>query len=185
MDRFTDRQTWDYGSWPEFDAAVRTLQGLVYPSPPGLELNLMVFTVASLASGCRHCQAHGSIALDKLAGVDIEKVTALWTFEESELFTDRERAALRFGSAAGQAPNAVEPSHHADLREHFDDAEIRTLLGVVALSGLMNRFNDSLAVVTDRRAVDWATEHLGPLGWTVGKHAGTDDERRPDLPLPD
>lgn len=181
---FHDRHRWDLDAWPEMYGTLKELQVTIFVAEPGLELNLMAFTMASLTAGCVHCQAHGAYGLDGL-GVDIDKITDMWAFEQSERYTDRERAALRFAMAAGAVPNAVGPSHHEDLRQHFSDAEARTLLGVVALSGFMNRYNDSLATVTDNASADWAEVHLSPLGWQRGKHAGADDERRPAPPFGD
>jgi alkylhydroperoxidase family enzyme len=181
MSGFHDRQVWDAGTWPEMSELVHTMQRLVFTSPPGIELNLMVFTVASLASGCRHCQAHGSFGLAMIGGASVEKVQALWSFETSDLFDEREKAALRFALAAGATPNAVTPDHHEDLRKHYTDTEIRTLLAGVAMSGFLNRFNDSLATVTDEPARQWAAEHLGSLGWDIGKHVGAPEEQRPPL----
>jgi len=178
---FEDRQRWDLGAWPDMYGKLRDLQAIIFFSEPGLELNMMVFTVASLAAGCRHCQAHGAYALDRL-GIDLDKVTALWEFETSPLFSERERAALRFGVAGGSAPNSVGPEHHADLRANFSDAEVRTLLGVVGISGFMNRFNDSLATVTDAESTGWAATHLSPLGWDIGKHQGAAHEQRSGPP---
>lgn len=178
---FEHREQWDLDSWPEMYDQLKGLQAMVFLAEPGLELNFMVFTVASLAAGCRHCQAHGSYGLDGM-GVPLEKISALWSFETSDEFDDRERAALRFAMAAGSVPNSVGPEHHADLRAHFSDAEVRTLLGVVGVSGFMNRFNDSLATVTDEASSQWAETHLSPLGWDIGKHTGADLERRSGPP---
>ncbi|MEL7208820.1 MAG: carboxymuconolactone decarboxylase family protein, partial [Actinomycetota bacterium] len=130
---------------------------------------------------CRHCQAHGAYGLDRL-GIPLDKIQALWAFESSDLFDERERAALRFALAAGAAPSAVAPEHHRDLRAHFSDEEVRTLLGAVAVSGFMNRYNDSLATVTDEESTSWAASNLGPLGWDIGKHVGADHERRAGPP---
>ena len=178
---FTDREQWDLEAWPEMYEKVGDLMAMIFFSEPGIELNLMVFTMASQAAGCRHCQAHGAYGLDGL-GTSLDKITALWSFETSDLFDDRERAALRFGLAGGSVPNAVTPEHHAGLRRHFNDTEVRTLLGVIGLSGFMNRFNDSLATVTDTASSEWAATHLGPLGWDLGKHAGAEHERRSGPP---
>ena len=93
-----------------------------------------------------HCQAHGAYGANRF-GVPDEKVQAIWSFETSDLFDDRERAALRFGFAAGCVPSAVTAEHHAGLREHFTDEEARALIAVVALGGFMNRYNDALATV--------------------------------------
>lgn len=56
-------------------------------------------------------------------------------------------------------PNAVTPDHFEELRNYYTDHQITELLAVCALSGFLNRYNDSLAVVTDQESVDWATEH--------------------------
>lgn len=60
MNDFKDRQRWDLDAWPEMYGTLKELQALVFLSPPGIETNMMVFTVASLTAGCRHCQAHGA-----------------------------------------------------------------------------------------------------------------------------
>lgn len=177
MSEFEERQRWDLPAWPEMYAQLRELQAIVFRSDPGVELNLMVFTMASVASGCRHCQAHGAYGLDRL-GVDVEKIRAIWSFESSPLFDERERAALRFGMAAGSVPNSVDPTIHSALRANFTDAEVRTLLGVAGISGFMNRYNDSLATVTDQASADWAAANLSAVGWDLGRHLGAPQERR-------
>ena len=176
MADYEDRQQWDLGSWPEMYDTLKQLQALVFLSPPGIELNMMVFTVSSLVAGCRHCQAHGAY------GLDLDKIQALWSFESSELFDDRERAALRFAVAAGSSPSAVTAEHHAGLRAHFSDEDARTLLATVAVGGFMNRYNDGLATVTDEESSSWAAQNLGGLGWDIGKHVGGAHEQRSGPP---
>jgi alkylhydroperoxidase family enzyme len=178
---YENRQSWDLDAWPEMYGKLKELQGMIFTSPPGIEINLMTFTVASLAAGCSHCQAHGAFGLDRV-GLPLEKIQALWQFEDSDLFDDRERAALRLGLAGGASPNAVSPEHHADIRRHFDDAQARTLISVVALSGFMNRYNDTLATVTDAESRDWAESHLTGLGWNIDKHVGAAHEQRKGPP---
>lgn len=178
---FENRQNWDLDAWPEMYNKLKELQAMIFLSEPGVHINLMVFTVASLAAGCRHCQAHGAFGLDKM-GVPLNKIQALWSFEQSELFSDREKAALRLGLAGGMSPNGIEAEHHAGIRAHFSDEEARTLISVIALSGFMNRYTDSLATVTDAESRDWATTHLGGLGWSIGKHVGEQHEQRSGPP---
>jgi len=181
MTEFANRQSWDLDAWPEMYDSLKQLQALVFLSPPGLELNMMVFTMSSLAAGCRHCQAHGAYGLDRL-GITLEKIQALWSYETSDLFDDRERAALTFAFAAGSVPSNVNADHHATLRRHFSDEEARSLLAVVAVGGFMNRYNDALATVTDAASANWAQDNLGPLGWDIGKHRGADHEQRSGPP---
>ena len=64
MTDYENRQNWDLDAWPEMYGALKHVQALVFLSPPGIELNLMVFTMSSLA-GCRHCQAHGAYGLTR------------------------------------------------------------------------------------------------------------------------
>jgi alkylhydroperoxidase family enzyme len=181
MDAYENRQLWDLNAWPKMYGKLKELQVMVFLGPPGIELNMMVFTISSLAAGCRHCQAHGAYGLDRV-GVPTEKIQALWSYETSAVFDDRERAALDFGLAAGSTPSAVDSSHHRAIREHFSEEEARGLLATVALDGFMNRYNDALATVTDTESVEWAHANLGPLGWDIGKHVGADHERRPCPP---
>ncbi len=183
MSSYQDRQNWDLEAWPEMYGKLKELQLMIFLSPPGLELNLMVFTISSLAAGCRHCQAHGAFGLDK-AGLPLEKIQALWSFETSDLFSDRERAALQLGLAAGVSPSAVTPEHHEALRKHFTDAEARALIAVTALGGFMNRYNDTLATVTDAESREWAQTHLSGIGWSIDKHVGQPHEQRSGPPNP-
>jgi len=178
---YENRQQWDLAAWPEMYTKFKELGAIIFPAPPGFETNMMVFTVASLTAGCRHCQAHGAYGLDKM-GTNIDKIQALWTFETSELFDDRERAALRFAMAAASVPNSVGADNHSDLRQHYTDEEARTLIGVISLAGFLNRYNDTLATVTDEESVSWAATNLGPLGWDIGKHVGSTEEQRPQSP---
>ena len=181
MTDYENRLNWDLDAWPEMYGALKHVQALVFLSPPGIELNLMVFTMSSLAAGCRHCQAHGAYGLDKV-GVPLEKVQAMWHHDSSDLFDGRERAALDFALASGVTPSEVGASHHAALRANFTDEEVRSLIGSVAMAGFMNRYNDSLATVTDEESATWAMANLGPLGWDIGKHIGADHEQRSGPP---
>jgi alkylhydroperoxidase family enzyme len=183
MTSYLDRQNWDLDAWPEMYAKLKELQLMIFLSPPGLELNMMTFTISSLAAGCSHCQAHGAFGLDK-AGLPMERIQALWSYETSDLFSDRERAALDLGRAAGVSPSGVTPEHHRALRDHFSDAEARTLIGVCALGGFMNRYNDTLATVTDAESRDWAETHLSGVGWSIDKHVGEAREQRSGPPKP-
>ncbi|MGY8804451.1 MAG: hypothetical protein ACKVK6_09475 [bacterium] len=35
----------------------KELQMMIFLNPPGIEINMMTFTIPSLAAGCQHCQA--------------------------------------------------------------------------------------------------------------------------------
>ena len=132
-------------------------------------LKPLIAIVSSTAAGCRYCQAHESVDA-RMRGVPGEKIAAVWEFETSPLFTDAERAALRFARDASVVPNAVTPAHFDELRRHWDDGEIVEILGVVGLFGFLNRWNDSMATDLEDAPARYAETTLGTHGWTRGKH---------------
>jgi alkylhydroperoxidase family enzyme len=169
--------------WPELRETWNQMIKLVFPEREvSGELKQLVFTVASLASGCRHCQSHGAFHLHQI-GVADEKIQALWSFEESELFTDAERAALRLALAAGATPNATTPEIIEELRQHFTNIQIIELMAVIATGGYLNRWNDTIATVTDQESIDFANRVLQPVGWDAGKHVGEKSEQRKAHPI--
>ena len=180
---YSNRQEFEMELWPELRETWNQMIRLVFPEREvSGELKQLVFTVASLASGCRHCQSHGAFHLHQI-GVADEKIQALWSFEESELFTDAERAALRLALAAGATPNATTPEIIEELRQHFTNIQIIELMAVIATGGYLNRWNDTIATVTDQESIDFANRVLQPVGWDAGKHVGEKSEQRKAHPI--
>ncbi len=134
---------------------------------PGLKI--LVGHVASRAAGCRYCIAHTAHIAER-RHVAAEKIEAVWDFERSALFSAAERAALAFAQAAGAVPNAVDDSDYAELKKHFDEEQIVELLGVIALYGFLNRWNDSLGTPLEAQPRAFAEQHLAAQGWSIGKH---------------
>jgi uncharacterized peroxidase-related enzyme len=137
--------------------------------PP--DLKIMIGHVASRAAGCRYCMAHTAHIAERRS-VATEKIEALWDYERSPLFSPGERAALAFAQAAASVPNAVSDSDYDELKKHFDEDQIVEMLGVVALYGFLNRWNDSLATPLEEQPRAFAERHLGAVGWSAGKHGG-------------
>jgi uncharacterized peroxidase-related enzyme len=132
-------------------------------------LKPLIAIVASTAAGCRYCQAHETVDA-QMRGVPEEKVAAIWDFEGSSLYTDAERAALRFARAASVVPNEVTPASFEELRRHWDEGEIVEILAVIGLFGFLNRWNDSMATDLEEIPAAFAARTIGPHGWEAGKH---------------
>ena len=132
-------------------------------------LKNLVAHVSSNASGCRYCQAH-TIGEAHHNGASIEKIEAVWEFEKSPLFDAKEKAALRFGLAAGMVPNAVTEEHFTELRKHFTENQIVELGATVALFGFLNRWNDTFGTPLEAEPLQFAEKHLAKSGWNIGKH---------------
>ena len=154
--------------WPELLQAFGGMAGTVIGGgqlDPGLK-QLIAFVVSN-AAGCRYCQAHTSHNATK-NGVDLEKLNAAFEFETSDLFSSEERAALRVALHAGMVPNAVEPSHMAQLREAFSDEACVEIVAIISLFGFLNRWNDTMATTLEPPSAEFAAESVP--GWDIGKH---------------
>ena len=66
--------------------------------------------------------------------------------------------------------HAVGPEIAEALRRHWDEGEIVEILGVVALFGYLNRWNDSMGTTLEEGAAAVGAAHLSPAGWSAGKH---------------
>jgi uncharacterized peroxidase-related enzyme len=134
------------------------------------QLRNMVSQMASRAAGCGYCMAHTAHTAGRV-GLPDAKEEALWEYETSPLFSDAERAALRVAQGAAQVPNAVTDADFAELKRHYSEAQIVDIVGVIALFGFLNRFNDTMATELEASPLEAGQRFLAERGWTVGKHA--------------
>lgn len=132
-------------------------------------LKQLVAYVASATTGCRYCEAHTAQSAGRV-GLQVRKIREACQFEESDLFTEAERDALRLARDAVYVPNRVTDEHFARLRRWYSDEQIVEIVGVIALFGWLNRWNDTMATTLEDDPLVWAEETLGSVGWTVGKH---------------
>jgi uncharacterized peroxidase-related enzyme len=129
----------------------------------------LVAHFCSRAAGCQYCMAHSLVAA-KIHGIDDAKVAAVWEYQASPLYSERERVALDFALAAGAVPNAVDEPLMARLRAHWDEGEIVELLAVISLYGFLNRWNDSMGTALEATPTALGDRVLSAGGWTGGKH---------------
>jgi uncharacterized peroxidase-related enzyme len=132
-------------------------------------LKRLIGYIASLSAGCRYCQAHTIRAAERY-GAEAEQMENIWEFRTHSAFNAAERAALEFTVAASSIPNGVDEGIMDNLRQHWDDGEIVEILGVVALFGYLNRWNDSMGTQLEEPAAESGVLWLGQHGWTRGKH---------------
>ena len=125
--------------------------------------------VASKAAGCLYCQAHTLLGAHNF-GVSDDKLADVWNYAQSPLYDERERVALDFALAAASQPNAVTDELFARLRTHWSDEQIVEILGVVAMFGFLNRWNDSMATPLEAVPLEVAQKAAGERGWSPGKH---------------
>lgn len=132
-------------------------------------LKRMIAWVSSNATGCRYCQAHAIRAAERY-GAEQEQLDNIWDYRTYAAFNAAERVALDFSLAASQVPNAVDETIKTRLYNHWDEAEIVEMLGVISLFGYLNRWNDSMGTSIENGAVESGDQYLGKHGWEKGKH---------------
>jgi uncharacterized peroxidase-related enzyme len=135
-----------------------------------MALKRLMAHVASRAAGCQYCVAHTGEGAVKL-GVEQRKLDAVWDYKTSPLFTPAERAALDVAVAAGCVPNAVTDAMFLELRKHWTEEQIVEIVGLIALFGFLNRWNDTMATPLEDDPAHFGETHLAKHGWSIGKHA--------------
>ena len=133
------------------------------------EQKRLIGYVASHAAGCRYCEAHTILAAERF-GASPERLATIWEYQTSPHFSEAERAAFDFALAAACVPNAVTPDIQQNLKTHWSDDEIVEILGVIALFGFLNRWNDSMATTLEQIGIDAGGKTLSHTGWAPDKH---------------
>lgn len=133
------------------------------------QLKRLIGYLASLTAGCQYCQAHTIRAAERYGAEEIQ-LQNIWAYRTHPAFSEAERAALDFAVAASVVPNSVDEAISQNLKQHWDEGEIVEILGVIALFGYLNRWNDSMGTALETPAQESGQQFLGAQGWTGGKH---------------
>jgi AhpD family alkylhydroperoxidase len=136
-----------WGRSPKVFAALALLYGALdrRRSPIEPALRSLITVRVSQMNWCAFCvDINSSLVLKR--GVDAAKLEALADFETSALFSERERAALRYAEVITRSDRQTEPEHFAALRRHFDDNAIIELTALIAFQNLSSKFNAALGV---------------------------------------
>ena len=133
------------------------------------DLKRLIGYIASFTAGCQYCQAHTIRAAERY-GASEKQLQHIWDYRTHTSFSEAERAALDFALAASVVPNSVDQMTSENLRRHWDEGEIVEILGVIALFGYLNRWNDSMGTSLEIPAQESGQQFLVGHGWTGGKH---------------
>lgn len=152
-------------SFIEMNKAVMENKGRVTSA-----LKRLIGYISSYTAGCNYCQAHTIRAAERYGAAEIQ-LENIWDYKTHASFSEAERVALDFAFAASVIPNAVNDEIADALRKHWDKGEIVEILGVIALFGFLNRWNDSMGTQMETGAIESGNKFLKTKGWSVGKHA--------------
>ena len=132
-------------------------------------LKRLLAYLSSKTAGCRYCEAHAIRAAARYGSTE-DKMNHIWEYKTYPAFTEAERAVFDFAIAASSIPNAVDDAIANNLRKHWTEGEIVEILGVIALFGYLNRWNDSMGTQLEDPAAEDGSKYLAKNGWKRGKH---------------
>jgi AhpD family alkylhydroperoxidase len=113
--------------------------------------------------GCSWCVDFGSM-LQRLDGLDIERLKDIDTYATSTHFTDDERAAIAYADAMTTDPHNVTDEQVADLRARFGEDGVIELTYQIGIENMRARMNTALGITEqgfnsgDACRVPWITE---------------------------
>jgi AhpD family alkylhydroperoxidase len=113
--------------------------------------------------GCSWCVDFGSM-LQRLDGLDIQRLKDIDNYATSTAFTEDERAAIAYADAMTTDPHTVTDEQVADLRARFGDAGVFELTYQIGVENMRARMNAALGITEqgfnsgDACRVPWASE---------------------------
>lgn len=126
---------------PETYKAVRNLEAYVRKAGLDAKLLHLLKVRASQLNKCAFCiDMHVKEALDD--GEDPQRLYLLPAWQESPLYSERERALLAWTEALTLLPEKGAPDEaYEALRKHFAEAEIVNLTVAIGMINLWNRWS--------------------------------------------
>lgn len=136
-----------WGRSPKVFAALALLYGALDRRSSPLEpaLRTLITVRVSQINWCPFCVDINSATAFR-RGVSEEKLLVLPSFLDSELYSEREKAALSYAEAVTYSDRQPTDEHFRRLREHFDDDAIIEMTGLIAFQNLSSKFNAALDV---------------------------------------
>jgi alkylhydroperoxidase family enzyme len=113
--------------------------------------------------GCSWCVDFGSM-LQRLDGLDVDRLKDIDDYATSPLFTDDERAAIAYANAMTTDPHTITDEQVDDLRTRFGDAGVIELTYQIGVENMRARMYSALGITEqgfnsgDACRVPWATE---------------------------
>ena len=111
--------------------------------PPSVRELAVLWTARKI--GCSWCVDFGSM-LQRLDGLDVERLKEIDGYATSPAYTDDERAAIAYAEAMTTDPHTVTDEQVADLRARFGDAGVIELTYQIGLENMRARVNATLGI---------------------------------------
>lgn len=136
-----------YEAAPEGMNALRAVETYLHHSTLGPQLIELVKMRASQINGCAYCLDIHSKVLRR-GGESERRIYLLNVWQESPLYSQRERAALAWTEALTRIAETHAPDEiYDEVRRQFDDKELVDLTILIGMINLWNRVAISLRAV--------------------------------------
>ena len=109
------------------------------------KLKILAELKAATLTGCDFCIDIGA-KLGRDHGVSDRQMREFLFYRESDAFSPLERLVIDYAAAMTRTPVEVPDELFAQLREHFDDAQLVELTAVIATENFRGRFNWALGL---------------------------------------
>ena len=136
-----------WGRTPKVFATLALLYGAFDRRSSPLEpaLRTLVTVRVSQINWCPFCvDINSATALKR--GISDKKLAALGGYAGSDLFSDKEKAALAYAEAVTYSDRRPTPDQFETLRRYFDDDAIIELTGLIGFQNMSSKFNAALGV---------------------------------------
>lgn len=111
--------------------------------PPSVRELAVFWTARSI--GCSWCVDFGAM-LQRLDGLDVDRLTDIDNYATSSKFSDDERAAIAYAEAMTADPHSVTDEQVADLRARFGEAGVIELTYQIGVENMRARMNSALGI---------------------------------------
>lgn len=117
--------------------------------------------------GCSWCVDFGSM-LQRLDGLDVDRLKHIDDYATSPLFSDDERAAIAYADAMTGDPHTITDEQVDDLRRRFGDEGVIELTYQIGVENMRARMYSALGITEqgfnsgDACRVPWATDDSDP-----------------------
>jgi len=125
-------------------------------------LKELIIVRTSQINCTEYCLASHTAIAKRLGWTD-EQIVALEDFATSDLFTEREKAAIHMAEAMTKNPRSYSDAEFAALRAIFTEGEVIELIASVGLFNYFNRANDLMRMEPTRPASQQELDAAGML----------------------
>jgi len=113
-------------------------------SLPRRYLEIAIVVVSKL-NACHYCVGH-HVPMLKVEGVPEDAVAQIPDRVDHPALTDIDRLVIAYSVAVTNDPHRIGDKMHAELRQHFTEAQVVELTLRIALTTFFNKFSEALGI---------------------------------------